>query len=123
MNERDETILKKIMKYCDQVRAANEHFHYDRLLFMDEEQGIVYRNAVTMPILQIGELSKNLSKEFVSERRNIPWKSMARMRDVIAHHYSGLDKEATYETATADLPNLREQIIGMLETGSEANGT
>ena len=35
-----------------------------------------YRNAVTMPILQIGELANHLSEEFKQQNKQIPWNGM-----------------------------------------------
>jgi uncharacterized protein with HEPN domain len=39
-----------------------------------------------MPILQIGELAKNLSDEFRETNNDIPWKAIMGMRDIFAHH-------------------------------------
>lgn len=36
-------------------------------------QSSTYRNAVTMPILQIGELANRLSDEFKRSYPEIPW--------------------------------------------------
>ena len=111
MNGRDKKILQRIVKYCDEVIATNEHFHNDEALFKDAERGFLYRNAVSMPLLQIGELSKGLSSEFVSRHRGIPW----RMRDVLAHHYGGIDMNTTFLTSTIDVPEVRKQISSILE--------
>ena len=115
MNGRDKKILQKIVKYCDEAIATNEHFHNDESLFKDAERGFLYRNAVSMPLLQIGELSKSLSDEFVSHYTGIPWRMMARMRDVLAHHYGGVDMDTTFSTATEDVPEVRKQVLRILE--------
>ena len=115
MNGRDKKILQQIVKYCDEVIATNEHFHNDEALFKDAERGFLYRNAVSMPLLQIGELSKILSDEFVSAHTGIPWRMMARMRDVLAHHYGGVDMNTTFSTATTDVPEVRKQVLRILE--------
>lgn len=115
MNGRDKRILRKIVKYCDEVIATNAHFYNDERLFKDIERGFMYRNAVSMPILQIGELSKNLSEEFIAQYPGIPWKMMARMRDVLAHHYGAIDMDTTFLTATVDVPEVRKQTLQILE--------
>ena len=111
MNDKDRQILEKILRYCNEVIATNAYFHSDEALFKDEERGFVYRNAVSMPLLQIGELSKGLSSEFVSRHRGISW----RMRDVLAHHYGGIDMNTTFLTSTIDVPEVRKQISSILE--------
>lgn len=120
MNGKDKRVLEKILKYCDEVMATNAYFHSDESLFKDAERGFVYRNAVSMPLLQIGELSKNLSDGFVNGHREIPWRMMARMRDFLAHHYGSIDMNTTFLTATVDVPNVREQVLRILE-GMEAD--
>ena len=57
MNKRDKRVFQKILKYCDQIAWTHNFFHADKALFFNEQDGIVYRNAIAMAILQIGELS------------------------------------------------------------------
>ena len=62
--KRDEVIVGKILRYCDETAKTHKAFHNDKELFFNEEEGFIYRNSITMPILQIGELVKNLSEDF-----------------------------------------------------------
>lgn len=66
----------------------------------------IYRNSITMPILQIGELSKMLSEEFLNAYTKIPWKMIMRMRDIVAHHYGSLDYEIVWNTSVSDIEKL-----------------
>lgn len=75
--------------------------------------GFIYRNAITMPILQIGELVKNLSDEFRTDN-NIPWKLLARTRDFYAHNYGALDYDVTWDTSQNDIPKLKEELEDIL---------
>ena len=94
------------MRYCDEISKTHEAFHNDKDLFFNKEDGFIYRNSITMPILQIGELTKNLSEEFRTEHSAIPWKSIAGMRDVFAHHYGSIDYEMVWNTSVKDLADL-----------------
>jgi uncharacterized protein with HEPN domain len=105
MNDRDRVIIKKILGYCNEIKQTHEFFKNDKEAFNSEE-GFVYRNSITMPILQIGELTKNLSEEFRTEHSAIPWKSIAGMRDVFAHHYGSIDYEMVWNTSVKDLADL-----------------
>ena len=87
MNQKDKTILIKIMDYCLEIKATHEYFQQDKELFKNEKSGFIYRNSITMPILQIGELSKMLSMEFLNEYTKIPWKMIMRMRDIDGECY------------------------------------
>lgn len=67
-----------------------------------------YRNAVTMPILQIGELANHLSEEFKQQHKQIPWNEMRGIRNLMAHQYHSVDFEIIWDTSRADIPALRE---------------
>ena len=64
-----------------------------------------------MPILQIGELVKNLSDEFISKYSAMAWKAIAGMRDIFAHHYGSIDYEMTWNTSIEDIPALKEYLM------------
>ena len=61
-----------------------------------------------MCILQIGELVKHLSAEFVQSHPSIDWRSAARARDIYAHHYGRMDFEIAWETATSVIDELSD---------------
>ena len=72
------------------VRNILEHMLEDALdivNFAKEVGGIcafstnkLYRKAIIMSILNIGELAKQLPQEFKSAHINVPWKKIAGMR-------------------------------------------
>ena len=72
MNSKDSLVLRKMISYCEQIRQTHSFFRDDRGLFFNETEGFVYRNSVAMPILQIGELAKKLSEEYLAANRAIP---------------------------------------------------
>ncbi|MCM1058023.1 MAG: DUF86 domain-containing protein [Firmicutes bacterium] len=115
MKQRDKSILAKIMGYCLEIRDTHEYFKQDKALFINESCGFIYRNSITMPILQIGELAKMLSEEFLDEYTEIPWKMITRMRDIVAHHYGSLDYEIVWNTSVSDIPNLFQEIEKILK--------
>ena len=106
MNGRDNIILSKILSYCEEIRLAHLHFGNDMALFYDSENGSVYRNSVAMPVLQIGELAKNLSEDFRKQHNELPWRSMIRTRDLFAHHYGSLDYAQLWDTSTAGVNEI-----------------
>ena len=53
-NRRDAVIVKKILRYCDEIAGTHLAFNNDKELFFSEDNGFIYRNSITMPILQIG---------------------------------------------------------------------
>lgn len=109
--KRDFVIIEKVLRYCDEIEKTHIAFHNDKELFFNKEDGFIYRNSITMPILQIGELVKNLSEEFVAEHNSIPWKAIAGMRDIFAHHYGSIDYDMTWNTSVEDITALKEFLV------------
>ena len=57
MNNRDNDILLKIVEYCDEIKNTQQRFGDDISSLQSDS---AYRNAVSMCILQIGELTTKL---------------------------------------------------------------
>lgn len=98
---RDRTCVEHILRYCEQVRGSLAEIQYDRDRFLASH---TYQNAISMCILQIGELVKRLSEDFLQECKDIPWSLIAKTRDNYAHHYGSVDFEMVWTTAVDDLP-------------------
>ena len=61
MSERDISILRHVISYCEDIeRAVNRFGHSYEAFHADKD----YRNCCAMCILQIGELGGHLSPEF-----------------------------------------------------------
>ena len=118
MKNKDRVIISKILEYCDEIEETHRFFSNDRALFCDKKRGFLYRNAVNMPILQIGELAKNLTEDFRKNHADIPWKSVTGFRDVFAHHYGSIDFEQTWKTSTINIASLK---VYLLESWNEHN--
>ena len=106
----DTQIVRKIIRYCDEVRLTHESFQNDKRLFFDREKGFIYRNSISMPMLQIGELVKSLSDDFRTVHNSMPWREIAKMRDFFAHHYGTLDYEITWTTSQRDITELKNYL-------------
>lgn len=63
----------------------------------------------------IGEAVKNISEEVRSQHPNIQWKRIAGMRDVLIHHYWGIDLEIVERTVQNRLPELENTVKQILE--------
>lgn len=100
---RDLTCIGRILKYCIQIRESLDEISNDSSRFMHSH---TYQNAVSMCIMQIGELAKQLSPDFRATHTAIPWNLIARTRDSYAHHYGAIDFELVWETAISDIPEV-----------------
>ena len=51
MNGRDKIIVLKILAYCEEIKKTHKFFQDRKEFFFDHDEGYVYRNSITMPIL------------------------------------------------------------------------
>ena len=104
-NDRNTYIIRHMVRYCQEIDAAVSHFGDSEEQFINNP---VYRNAVSMPVQQIGELSKHLSDEFTASHPEIPWRQIKGMRDWFAHQYTDMDIAVIWAVVKEDLPPLRK---------------
>jgi len=72
------------------------------------------QDAVIRNIAVIGEAAKRLSEEFRNQHSEIPWKSIAGMRDHLIHAYDQVDLERVWHVATEEAPALRRYLEPLL---------
>ena len=68
-------------------------------------------NAVVRSIEIIGEAAKSVPTSFKKKYPEILWKEIIGTRDVLIHHYFGIDVNILWNIATKDLPILKKQLI------------
>ena len=105
MSNRDRILLMKTVQYADEIQETINRFNLSREAFVSD---FVVKNAISMCILQIGELVGNLSDEFKSDNNNIPWREIKAMRNIAAHNYGEIDTDILWETAIYDIPELKK---------------
>lgn len=118
MNDRDQNILQHIKMHCDDIETFIIRFGKDYEVFTSDK---AYFNAVSMGILQIGELAGNLSEEYRAKTsKKIPWSNIKGMRNIVVHDYGSIDEELLWETAIRDIPALLEFCNFELEQMNKA---
>lgn len=111
-DERDLQVLLHIAYHCCVIEETIRQFGKDKERF---DNSIIYRNAVSMPLMQIGELVKHLSARFKETHPEIPWKKISGMRDYFAHDYFGMNIEQIWNTALESAPELNLQCRSILQ--------
>ena len=108
MNSRDSSILRHMVGYCQQIQKSVERFGDSFEVFQADPD---YKNSVALCVLQIGELSGQLSEGFKDTHREIK-----AMRNVVAHRYGTIDTQVLFETVQNDIPALLEYCETLLQT-------
>ncbi len=113
------------MKYTDEQRLQKI---YDNALKLD--QYIKNNNVekeklltdftlqwlVTTPLYNIGEHVYNLSDELKNNYPDIPWTVISGLRHRLVHDYEGTNWNIIVEVIYEDIPNLIENVRGILES-------
>lgn len=72
------------------------------------------QDAVIRNLEILGEATKHLTEELKTNHPEIPWKSLAGVRDRLIHHYFGVNLDIVWQIVTTELPPvalLLEKII------------
>ena len=64
MLTKDEQILQHIIKYCNQIDTTVKELNVTKNKF---EENFIFQNALSMPILQIGELVKRFQMNLLKK--------------------------------------------------------
>ena len=73
-------------------------------------------HAVVYNIMIIGEAANMLTKEFRENTPETPWRDIIDMRNVLVHGYYIASPKFVWDTYTNDLPILRQQVEGYLQS-------
>lgn len=106
-NERERLLdileaIERIEKYAEEGKDA---FEADELI----QTWIVHHIAI------IGEACRSLPNEFQAEYTNIPWADIIGMRNILVHHYFGIDTDAVWSVVERDLPELKLNVETILK--------
>jgi len=105
MNPDDATVLDILTAARRAIRFAEG---ISQSGFLDDEKT---QSAVIHQLLVLGEAVKRLSAEFRSAHPQLPWKTMAGMRDKLVHEYDDVDLEEVWHMLHGDVP----RVISALE--------
>jgi uncharacterized protein with HEPN domain len=75
------------------------------------------RQHATVRMLQVlGDAAKAVSDDTKARFPSIPWRDMARMRDLLVHHYFAVDLSIVWRTVEVNLPMVRDALVNLLDT-------
>ena len=101
---RDKGILLHIIAHCKRIEEKIKYVKTVEEFNMNED----VKEIVCFNIMQIGELAKKLSDDFIKQNGDIPWKKIKGMREHVVHGYGTIDLNIVWFTATNDIASLRD---------------
>ena len=76
---------------------------------MASKDGLL-NDAIMFRLVQLGENSQRLIREFKASHPNVPWGLIAGFRNGIVHDYAKTDQAVVYEIVSKDLKDLRTAL-------------
>ena len=104
--ERDSVIRRKILNEISDIESF--------VTGMTPEQfsaSKIAQKAVVMSMINIGELSKAFSDEYIEATKEIPWKAIRGMRNIAAHHYESIRIANVWLTVCEDIHALKQTLL------------
>ena len=101
-SRRNAVIAKKITKEIDDIFKYTADMTADDFYSDDKTQ-----KAVAMTLINIGELSKSFSDDFLTHNNHIPWKDIQATRNIAAHNYESFNFQIVWKTIQEDLHTLK----------------
>ncbi|MDI6810909.1 MAG: DUF86 domain-containing protein [archaeon] len=99
----------------DIVDAISKIERYTGDLTFDEfESSEMVIDATLRNLEIIGEAVKNIPEEIKTRHKDIDWKRIAGLRDILIHVYFGVVTETIWDIIRNKLPDLKTKISSML---------
>ncbi len=112
MSKKDPIIfLKHILESIETIEKYSKNLSEKTFLKSSEKQDSIVRRLEI-----IGEAVKNLPEEFKIEHPDIEWNKIMGTRNILIHHYFGIDLEIVWDTVVKSLPEFKKKIEELAET-------
>jgi len=94
------------------AKIANylQNIEFDQFLENDMVIDAVIRNFEI-----IGEAANNIPVEIQEKYPDVPWTKMYRLRNIVAHHYHGIDYDMIWEISQNHLPQNRIDLQKVID--------
>ena len=111
MKERlkDKMRLEHILEAIDRLQM-----HAGGLSREDLEADVLRYYGIVKNIEIIGEAARMLSDDFKSNFHEVPWLSIANMRNFLVHEYFQVDSDTVWTVIHSDIVELKTNIVRYL---------
>lgn len=73
-------------------------------------KNIELQNAIVRRFEIVGEAIRNLTDDFKDKNKDVEWRAIIGMRNILAHEYFGVDLKVVWAAIEKDVPFLKEQV-------------
>ena len=108
-NEKNKFRLQHVVECVEKIEKITRNLSYGHYLEDWIKQDAIFRN-----IEIIGEAITHVEDELKNKYPDVAWIQAKGMRNFLIHEYFKVDHDAVWETFNNDLPQLKFQILGIL---------
>ncbi|MCK4764408.1 MAG: DUF86 domain-containing protein [Candidatus Aminicenantes bacterium] len=102
--------LEHILEETDYLNHEVENLTYPEFL-----QNETLKRSFVRALEVTGEAAKNIPDDVRERYPKIPWKDMAGLRDILIHHYFGINYKIVWDVVKNQVPGLRLNIQAVLK--------
>ncbi|RLF78916.1 hypothetical protein DRN32_06000 [Thermococci archaeon] len=111
MSKRDYRLfLQDILESIERIEEYTEGYDFET--FTKDRKTV---DAVLRNLEIIGEAAKHIPENIRMQHPEIPWKRVIGLRNVVIHHYFGVDLSIVWVIIKKQLPELKDAVISLLE--------
>ena len=110
MSKDENVYLKHILDSIEKIESYVSEVDHDEFL-----ENSMVQDAVIRQLEIIGEAAKRISESERTKEPDIPWNSIAGMRDKLIHNYFGVDISTVWKTVEEDINPLKQAVQRMLK--------
>lgn len=97
--------LTHILESIESIETYANNLTAEEFLKDEEKQDAIIRRLEI-----IGEAVKNIPEEYKNDHPEIAWNKAMGTRNILIHHYFGVDLDMVWYTVTNSLPEFKKQI-------------
>ncbi|OQB38989.1 MAG: hypothetical protein BWY06_01823 [Candidatus Latescibacteria bacterium ADurb.Bin168] len=102
---------ERLLDILDAIALIERYAARGREAFERDE---LVQTWIVHHLLIIGEAAASLGPDFHAQHPAVSWKEIVAMRNVLVHHYFGIDCEEVWGVVERDLPVLKERVTALL---------
>ncbi len=106
MPERDwKLFLRDIITYIERIETYVGGLGRKDFFADQKTMDAVMRNLEI-----IGEAAKKLPENIKEKYPNVAWRKLAGLRDILIHHYFGIDEDIIWDVLASKIPEVKAEL-------------
>jgi len=97
----------RLLDILEAIARIEKYAARGKVAFLKDE---LIQNWMVSQIAIIGEACRALPVDFQAHYASIDWADIIAMRNILVHHYFGIDEEAVWSVVERDMPELKLNI-------------